>query len=134
MRTAEATIVVPAHAEEHGPSGFLKWITSTDHKIIGKSYTITSLVFFCMAGTMATVSYTHLACEIARGKLSATLIVGAEAVRSIRRERVTPAAAPPAPGATPRPAPPAGAASQAIDAIPAAFMTTFDRYLSLIHI
>ena len=36
--------------EEHGPTGILKWLTSTDHKVIGKSYTITSLVFFCMAG------------------------------------------------------------------------------------
>jgi cytochrome c oxidase subunit 1 len=46
--------------EEHGPTGMLKWLTSTDHKVIGKSYTITSLVFFCMAGLMAMVMRTQL--------------------------------------------------------------------------
>ena len=40
----------PEPEHEHGPSGILKWITSTDHKVIGKSYLITSFVFFCMAG------------------------------------------------------------------------------------
>ncbi|MGH9170076.1 MAG: cytochrome c oxidase subunit I [Acidimicrobiales bacterium] len=50
-----------AHEAEHGPSGWLKWISSTDHKVIGKSYTITSLIFFCMAGMMAMVMRTQLA-------------------------------------------------------------------------
>ena len=40
----------PEPEHEHGPSGFLKWITSTDHKVIGKSYTITAVVFFLLAG------------------------------------------------------------------------------------
>jgi cytochrome c oxidase subunit 1 len=40
------------HAE-HGPTGILKWLTSTDHKVIGLSYMITSLVMFYLAGIMA---------------------------------------------------------------------------------
>ncbi len=48
----------PEH--EHGPTGIMKWITSTDHKVIGKSYLITSLVFFCMAGIMAIMMRTQL--------------------------------------------------------------------------
>ena len=33
----------PTHGghEEHGPTGILKWLTSTDHKVIGLSYMIT---------------------------------------------------------------------------------------------
>ena len=31
----------------------LKWLTSTDHKVIGLSYMITSLVIFYLAGIMA---------------------------------------------------------------------------------
>jgi cytochrome c oxidase subunit 1 len=42
------------HAE-HGPSGILKWLTSTDHKVIGMSYMITSLALFYVAGLMALV-------------------------------------------------------------------------------
>ena len=48
------------HEEEHGPTGLLKWLTSTDHKMIGKSYLITSLVFFMMAGLMAIMIRTQL--------------------------------------------------------------------------
>ncbi len=47
-------------AHEHGPSGILKWITSTDHKVIGKSYLITSFAFFLMAGVMAILMRTQL--------------------------------------------------------------------------
>src|SRR6185312_13972675 len=43
---------VDAH-DDHGPSGILKWLTSTDHKVIGLSYMITSLVMFYFAGIMA---------------------------------------------------------------------------------
>ncbi|HLI14536.1 MAG TPA: cytochrome c oxidase subunit I [Acidimicrobiales bacterium] len=46
---------------EHGPSGILKWITSTDHKVIGKSYLITSFLFFLLAGLMAMIMRTQLA-------------------------------------------------------------------------
>ena len=47
----------PEPEHEHGPTGILKWITSTDHKVIGKSYTITAVVFFLMAGCMALPSW-----------------------------------------------------------------------------
>ena len=30
--------------EHHGPTGLLKWLTSTDHKMIGRSYLITSFL------------------------------------------------------------------------------------------
>ena len=39
--------------EVHGPTGILKWLTSTDHKVIGLSYMITSIVMFYLAGVMA---------------------------------------------------------------------------------
>ena len=43
------------HEHEHheGPSGLLKWLTSTDHKVIGMNYMVTSLVMFFLAGIMA---------------------------------------------------------------------------------
>jgi len=51
-----------SHAhEEHGPSGILKWLTSTDHKVIGMSYMITSIVVFYIAGLMALVLRLQLA-------------------------------------------------------------------------
>ena len=42
-------------AHHEGPRGILLWMTSTDHKIIGLNYMITSLVMFFMAGGMALV-------------------------------------------------------------------------------
>ena len=45
--------VAHAHEEEHGPSGLMKWITTTDHKVIGLSYIITSVVLFYIAGLLA---------------------------------------------------------------------------------
>src|SRR5665213_237968 len=39
--------------EHHGPVGIMKWLTSTDHKVIGMSYTITSFVMFLIAGLFA---------------------------------------------------------------------------------
>jgi len=59
--TVAAERTVPFPVEEHGPTGLLKWITSTDHKVIGKSYMITSFIFFCLAGLMAMVMRTQLA-------------------------------------------------------------------------
>ncbi len=47
--------------EEHGPSGILKWLTSTDHKVIGMSYMITSLILFYIAGIMALIMRLQLA-------------------------------------------------------------------------
>src|ERR1035437_8229226 len=43
------------HGHHEGTSGILNWLTSTDHKVIGKSYMITSLVTFFVAGLMAMV-------------------------------------------------------------------------------
>ena len=37
------------------PTGLLKWLTSTDHKVIGKSYMITSLVLLFIAGILALI-------------------------------------------------------------------------------
>jgi cytochrome c oxidase subunit I len=43
-----------AHPEHHeGPTGILKWMTSTDHKVIGMNYMVTSLTMFFFAGIMA---------------------------------------------------------------------------------
>ena len=41
-------------------SGLLDWLTSTDHKVIGKSYVYTSFVFFLLAGAMAELLRTQL--------------------------------------------------------------------------
>ncbi|KJF18019.1 cytochrome c oxidase subunit I [Acidithrix ferrooxidans] len=43
-------------SDDHGhnePRGIYQWLTSTDHKVIGKSYMYTSLVFLLIAGSMA---------------------------------------------------------------------------------
>jgi cytochrome c oxidase subunit 1 len=49
------------HAHHEGPTGIINWLTSTDHKVIGKSYMITSLILFFIAGIMALVMRTQLA-------------------------------------------------------------------------
>lgn len=53
-----------AHSDPSGhhdePSGFYRWLTSTDHKVIGKNYMYTSLVFFFLAGIMALLIRTQL--------------------------------------------------------------------------
>jgi cytochrome c oxidase subunit I len=41
------------HGHHPGPRGILLWMTSTDHKIIGLNYMITSLVMFFIAGSLA---------------------------------------------------------------------------------
>ena len=43
------------HGEHHGPSGILKWLTSTDHKVIGINYTVTSIVMMVIGGAFAEV-------------------------------------------------------------------------------
>ncbi|MDA8027128.1 MAG: cytochrome c oxidase subunit I [Actinomycetota bacterium] len=44
------------HEHDHGgPKGIYLWLTSTDHKVIGKSYMYTSLVFMLIAGAMAMI-------------------------------------------------------------------------------
>ena len=52
---------LPPSEHEHGPSGFLKWVTSTDHKVIGKNYTVTAVIFFLLAGAMAMLIRAQLA-------------------------------------------------------------------------
>ncbi len=57
--TTTSGITLGTHAdhdhghEEHGPSGLMKWLTTTDHKIIGLSYMITAIVLFYIAGVLA---------------------------------------------------------------------------------
>ena len=46
------------HAE---PSGLLRWLTTTDHKVIGLSYMWTAFAFFLAAGAMAMLMRTELA-------------------------------------------------------------------------
>ncbi len=48
----------PEHPEA---SGLLKWFTTTDHKVIGKSYIFSAFVFFCLAGVLALLLRTQLA-------------------------------------------------------------------------
>ncbi len=43
------------HDEHHGPSGLLNWLTSTDHKVIGMSYTITSVMMLVIGGAFAEI-------------------------------------------------------------------------------
>src|SRR6202161_97559 len=44
-----------SHEEHHGPSGILKWITTTDHKIIGMSYTVTAVIMMVIGGAFAEI-------------------------------------------------------------------------------
>ena len=50
-----------AHDEHHGPTGILKWITTTDHKIIGLSYTVTSVLMLVIGGLFAEIIRFQLA-------------------------------------------------------------------------
>ncbi len=49
----------PVHHAE--PSGLVKWLTSTDHKVIGKSYMFTSLALMIIGGAMALLIRAQLA-------------------------------------------------------------------------
>ncbi len=49
------------HLEHHGPTGILKWMTSTDHKVIGLSYTVTSVVMMLIGGLFAEIIRAQLA-------------------------------------------------------------------------
>ncbi|MHB8438621.1 MAG: cytochrome c oxidase subunit I [Acidimicrobiales bacterium] len=58
---APAPHVAHEHEEHHaGPQGILRWMTSTDHKVIGMNYMVTSLVMFFFAGIMALFMRTQL--------------------------------------------------------------------------
>jgi cytochrome c oxidase subunit I len=50
----------PAPPPRHN-TGILRWITTTDHKIIGLSYITTSILFFLVGGLLALVMRTQLA-------------------------------------------------------------------------
>ena len=47
--------------EHHGPSGLLKWLTTTDHKVIGLSYTVTSVLMLVIGGFLAELIRIQLA-------------------------------------------------------------------------
>jgi len=54
---------VPSHddhgqshgGEHHGPTGILKWLTSTDHKVIGINYIVTSVIMMVIGGAFAEI-------------------------------------------------------------------------------
>src|ERR1039458_5269270 len=50
-----------ADDEHHGPTGILKWMTSTDHKVIGLSYTVTSVIMLIIGGLFAEIIRAQLA-------------------------------------------------------------------------
>jgi cytochrome c oxidase subunit I len=60
--TAErpAAPAAQAHPPRHN-AGILRWVTSTDHKVIGLSYITTSILFFLVGGVLALVMRTQLA-------------------------------------------------------------------------
>jgi cytochrome c oxidase subunit I len=60
--TAErpAAPAAPAPPPRHN-TGILRWITTTDHKVIGLSYITTSILFFLVGGLLALVMRTQLA-------------------------------------------------------------------------
>jgi cytochrome c oxidase subunit 1 len=57
----QAVAVAQAGRPQETPGGLLKWLNSTDHKVIGRSYLVTSFVFFLLAGGMAILIRTQLA-------------------------------------------------------------------------
>ncbi len=63
MTTLQEPLVQTAGVVEHerkAPGGFYKWITSVDHKVIGKNYMYTALTFMFIAGAMALLIRTQL--------------------------------------------------------------------------
>ena len=54
------TAAAPAPAPRPN-TGILRWLTSTDHKVIGLSYLVTSFLFFCAGGLLALAMRTQLA-------------------------------------------------------------------------
>jgi cytochrome c oxidase subunit I len=54
------TAAAPAPAPRQN-TGILRWLTSTDHKVIGLSYLVTSFGFFCIGGLLALGMRTQLA-------------------------------------------------------------------------
>jgi cytochrome c oxidase subunit 1 len=62
LQDRATTAIHVEHAEHHEePSAVVKWLTTTDHKVIGLSYMITSIVMFYLAGIMALAMRVQLA-------------------------------------------------------------------------
>src|SRR5271170_1340671 len=59
--TPQVAHVEEHHEEHHGATGILKWMTSTDHKVIGLSYTVTSVVMLIIGGLFAEIIRAQLA-------------------------------------------------------------------------
>ena len=55
------TGLVPGRKVERKGNVFVKWVTTTDHKIIGHLYLITSFIFFLIGGVMALIIRGQLA-------------------------------------------------------------------------
>jgi len=56
-----STGLVPGRKVERKGNVFVKWVTSTDHKIIGHLYLVTSFMFFLIGGVMALIIRGQLA-------------------------------------------------------------------------
>ncbi|WP_374969431.1 cytochrome c oxidase subunit I [Terrabacter sp. BE26] len=52
-REAPVTGVRPAHRRLSKGQTFVKWVTTTDHKVIGNLYFVTSFIFFLFGGVLA---------------------------------------------------------------------------------
>jgi cytochrome c oxidase subunit 1 len=63
MTTTAERPAVPAAPAPHPRHnvGILRWVTTTDHKVIGLSYITTSILFFVVGGALALVMRTQLA-------------------------------------------------------------------------
>ncbi len=59
--TAERRSAEPPPPSSPSPGGLLRWLTTTDHKVIGLSYIITSGCFFAIGGLLALAIRTELA-------------------------------------------------------------------------
>ncbi|GAA2913957.1 cytochrome c oxidase subunit I [Streptosporangium fragile] len=59
--TAHTEVISPMQVPTRKGSVIVKWMTSTDHKIIGHLYLITSFVFFLIGGVMALIMRAELA-------------------------------------------------------------------------
>ncbi|HVM65169.1 MAG TPA: cbb3-type cytochrome c oxidase subunit I, partial [Acidimicrobiales bacterium] len=60
MTTTALAPAVAVPAEPPRRHGLLEWFTSTDHKVIGKSYIYTAFVMFLLSGVMAELIRTQL--------------------------------------------------------------------------
>ncbi|HWL01211.1 MAG TPA: cbb3-type cytochrome c oxidase subunit I, partial [Microbacteriaceae bacterium] len=56
-----STGLVPGRKVERKGNVFVKWVTTTDHKIIGHLYLVTSFLFFLIGGVMALIIRGQLA-------------------------------------------------------------------------